>query len=195
MPEKKSLYELPVARTQAPRRGIRVRTIKMLAPVCASCQERNLRNWWERCQHNPYFSPSPRRISVPVLACVVCGEEVSPGTAFHCDQTNFEVRGSKETVQTEMVANTREVPVDEGNLSGRAVERARSKGWKMPEELGIAPMCQFQGCWNPNPKVRTSWGDYCSEVEARIIGHGQTGEAVEVHSQRKRNQQLMEVSL
>lgn len=199
-----TLAVLPVERTTKSYRGIKVRKIKMLAPRCEECQEKGLRNWWERCSHNPYFSPTPRTLSVPVLACAVCGEEVESNTAVHCGQRKYEVRGTKDSVQYEMVANTREIEISEGDLSGRRRAKQESKGWVLPETLGIAPMCEFQGCWQPLknekgkwlPGVRqTPWGNFCGDTEARIIGFAAGPEAPEVHNQPKRTSQLRSIDV
>jgi hypothetical protein len=103
-----------------------------------------------------------------------------------------------------MAPNVRSVPIDEGNRSGTAMSHQMTKGWKQPEELGIAPICEFQGCWEPlkdskgkwlTTVKRTPWGNYCSDTEARIIGFSLSGEAAEVQDQKKRRQQLRSVDL
>lgn len=193
-PKAADLVALPVAASQKQYRGIQVREVKMVAPSCEECQSKRRPRWWERCPHNPYFSKSPRTLTTVVLRCSVCDERVE-GQALHCGQSTFRQDGVEETVQYEMVANIRPVRVDEGTNSGRAVERALAKGFRWPQELGIAPMCEFPGCYEPNPSVRTSAGSYCNETEAKIVLHSMGAEAVEVFNDRIRQEQLRRVSI
>lgn len=194
--DKAGLIALDWARAgKTTRTAIPSREVKMIAPHCEPCQKKGLRNWWEKCPHNPYYSQAPRSISVPVLACSACGEEVEQGTATHCDQMSFELRGTKDKVEYENVPNTRSVPVNEAQNSGQGVPKQIAKGWKFPQDIGIAPMCEYPRCYEPNPKIRTPWGNYCTDGEARAVGLPLMGDAVEVSHDRIRMRQLRSVDI
>ena len=75
---------------------------------------------------------------------------------------------------------------------------------------GYAPMCEFRGCYEPNPKIKTQHSQlsenpnvprqrmiayYCSEVEAKEVTFKERGLSREVHNQDRRNRELEALNL
>lgn len=173
------------------------RTIKMVKPSCDTCQKSRRKDWYVNCAHQPYFDMALETVQVPVTVCDECKQPVSPEAiqpTCH-PQAAIEVTGMTEKQVRRPKLRTVEVPLSMANNSGRAVEDNKRKGFKTPEELGFAPMCQFARCYAPNPKIKTGWGDYCSREHAVWSGMNGKGEAIEVLHPEKRDSQVRAVDI
>lgn len=174
------------------------RAIKMLRPSCletdregrptGGCQsEANLpSDWWRLCLsrgHDPYIS-------------VVERTERKPKLSEPDEQGRRQVEGHEEVVWYEEHPNLAEVVVNIRVNSGQGVEKARRKGFVLPEERGLAPFCQYWGCWSQDIKVRSGrFGDYCSDAQARVVAADYMGRHLEVLQPEKREEQLASISL
>jgi hypothetical protein len=187
--------ELPFSRRGKQRLNLAWRAVKMAVPQCEICQETGKAQWWKDCPHSPYVQNVRTDIEVPQIKCMKCGKQVPEGTFSHCGTQDFEQTGTKLKPKFTPQLNTREVRIDESADSGRSLEKSRAKGWSLPSNFGFAPMCEFSRCYEPNPQIRTAWGLYCCEEEAKLVALMGDAEAVEVFDQRRRNQQLRSISL
>ena len=194
-------------RARNPRIGLR--GITMLRPICqngisdpvkhpgrGTCQSgaEVAWNWYEDCPHDPYVGVRQNRFEVPIYS-----EPHEDGS-----RTIMEM---EERVTWEPFPNFAEAVVDRRVNSGRGVERARRKGWILPEELrspaypnGIAPMCQFRSCRWQDGLVNYRNGTYCREMEARLVGSRETNEdgnlvygALPINDMRQRDAFLQKV--
>jgi hypothetical protein len=157
------------------------RTLKMVRPVCAICSvERGHELWWKNCPHQPYFS---------IL------EDVRVEFVTETNEDGEEI-----LVQTEgkpirkMRPNYSQVPYEDKIYSGRGPAWSIEHGFKDPQELGYAPLCEYYNCWTPFPKYKTGWGAYCTADQARIMNLRLEG--FPIHTDPKvRRRQLDSVSL
>lgn len=181
------------------------REVKVLWPTCKTCQEQNLPGWYRTCEHNPYVSSVREDVITPLIKCEN-GHEVVEG------ELACSVCGSAEYVQEGEVIKprfmtqpkTRGVRVDETANSGRSLDVARSKGAILPTQMGVAAMCEFSRCYNPvmdengqwlKTAVRTQWGIYCSEREAKLVRLVLGAESIEIFNVGKQAEQLQGISL
>ena len=173
------------------------RTIKMLRPICATCQrgQEVPADWWKDCTHDPYIS-------------VV---EVSEGRKKYEDLEDGTKRlvGTETIVHVEARPNWVQVPHSMRVGSMLMVDRKqRRAGFLMPEDLrsdaypdGIANPCEFRNCFLQEGVKEYVWGRFCRKIEAQLIGHDirqdSGGGALEigdgVQSQEKQLRQLAEV--
>ena len=195
VPEKKALTELKWTRRGRNRLNLAWRAVKMVVPQCDICQETQQPRWWENCEHNPYIQNVREDVVTRVIQCQVCKRDVPEGTIEHCGMQEFIQTGEVVKPKFRPQPNTREVRIDDSANSGQSFTLARNKGWKLPQDLGIAPMCEFSRCYEPNPKVHTSFGEYCCQEEAKLVALVNDREAVEIFDMRHRQQQLRNVNL
>ena len=174
------------------------RAPKMMKPVCTEHQGTTSRfGWWDQCiadGHQPYFDQTPVPVETLLLKCE-CGAEVPEGELMHCEGKDLEVVGKKERLKMQVKPRSIEVMVDKAMNSGRGIERARRKGCKDPQELGFAPICEMSRCWEPNPRIQTAWGSYCTQDHAALVYKNLVGEATELLHEGKRRDQLQSVRL
>lgn len=159
-PEALEKYNLPSGNTKSPA----IRTVKMVAPQCDvrigdstrhPCTEGPHRaDWFATCPHDPYFHEQ----EMP---------EIREDREFQEDGTYIVT--NRETVwRMRRIPNLRQVPGSPRHL-GFSISKARSRGWRFPEELGVAPFCQYQDCWSqdlPDRWVSEDYGVFCSEQHA-----------------------------
>jgi hypothetical protein len=166
------------------------RAIKMLRPICKDCQNppEHPANWYETCPHfgadrnKMYWSYSTKIIKTPVY------EEDEDG--------DLVVKEEQVKTKLVLVPNWTEVPADTAHSDGQAPRRCyEQKGFRYPEEIGLAPMCQFSGCGKAWPRIRTSLGDYCTELHAKLAVANELEINLVAHNPRIRAQQLREISL
>jgi hypothetical protein len=157
----------------------KVRTIKMIAPVCATCPKRP--GWIKDCKHDPYHS-------VQII------EDREPVTETDADGNELVVDWKVKTRRVR-APNTRQIGAHVRIGSGEEVARKQRRGWKLPPDLGYAPMCQFRDCWASNPTVKTEAGDYCSTPHAKAGLLKHRGIIEEVYDQERRAKQFSEISL
>lgn len=176
---------------------IGLRGVVMLRPICDECQDGEVAyDWFVTCEHDPYVGIREKRVEVPIYS-----EPQEDGSRI--------IERMEERVSWEPWPNFAEATVDRRVNSGNGVERARRKGWILPEELrseaypnGIAPMCQFRGCRWQDGLVHYRNGSYCREIEARIVGSRETDGAgnlvygaMPIDDERKRAAFLQKVAV
>ena len=157
------------------------RSLKMLRPVCRVCQvgDNIPRDWYKDCTHDPYLAVAETKVPVTVYEDIVDEKGEPTGTK--------KVVGVEHTVEFRVVPNWVEISLSTRVNSGRGLEMAQAKGFILPEELrtpaypdGIAPICQFRECYaqdTPEGKklLRTRWGDFCREIEAKMVAVDERG--------------------
>src|ERR1041385_6370651 len=140
-----------------PTRPMRVR--KMIAPMCkehfpGDGSINPYSNWVRKCiaaGHDPYMHAREIERVKPVL-------EERDGVTYKV--------GEEKTIEYRMDYNWREVPNELRISSGVMVAHRLRQHWKMPEDFGFAPFCEYKGCPEQNPKFRTPVGDYHNRDEA-----------------------------
>lgn len=183
------------------------RTVKMLRPVCPVCNDGDNvpQDWYKSCTHDPYMAVAEKRIPTTLYEAILDAEGNPTGEK--------RVVGQEQRAEFKPAPNWVEVALTLQVNSGRGVEVGKArKGYIEPHELrtelypdGIAPCCQFRGCYAQltpagKPLLRTRYGDFCREVEARLVGFAERGQgALEVGwnqgSIARRNSQLDEVAI
>lgn len=171
------------------------RMVKMARPVCVTttdsdgnitftgCQDptKIRAGWWESCTHEPYFSLRAMRETKPQYETLPDGRQ--------------KLVGEETVIWHEKHANLAQIPVSQRINNGRAIEHYRTLGFKFPEEIGFAPFCQFNDCWSQNLKFRGSHGDYCSEMQAKLIAADENEDKLEILNPKKRKRQLAALSV
>jgi hypothetical protein len=162
-----------------------MRCIKVFRPKCETCQRGRLTaaRWWETCEHEPYFTT----FYIPITEDETRMDE----------NGDLEVIGQKTKKIKRQVPNTGQVMLDIGANSGEGLRKAKEeKGFKEPEEMGYAPICQYRDCWTDNPSHKHArYGDYCREMELRVIAAQIQGIKLEQNIAEKRAQQLASVAI
>ena len=188
---------LPDMRPGPIRPSVVGRYIKMLRPICATCQRGPgvPEDWWKRCAHNPYISVAYQVETVRRYEDLPDGRRRLVGT---------------ETIETPYERpNWVQVPAFPRVGSGLLVQKKRRRyGFIFPEELrspeypnGIANPCEFRDCWVQEGVKEYQWGRYCRLIEAQLVGHDarmdRGGGALEIgdsqKSVEKQRKQLEEV--
>jgi hypothetical protein len=180
------------------------REVKMLRPICSTCQ-RNRKTvaieWWKRCTHNPYCQ------SVEV-------EKVE--NVYEDEVVDEKPTGRKRLVRVDTFKaweerpNWTQVSVNWRINAGHLVRRKLRGGFILPQDLrtpsypaGIAPCCEYRDCFVQSGLVEYRWGWFCRKEEAQLVGHDARmeggGGALEVgdnpKSLEKQARQLAEVPL
>ena len=198
----------PVAGAPAKLKGLRrarnlrvgLRAITMLRPICRDgCQDGAdvAPDWYLECPHDPYIGIREKRTQVPIYS-----KPLEDGSRV--------LERMEERVTWETWPNFSEAMLTMRVNSGKGVERARRRGWILPEEVrspaypnGIAPMCQFRSCQWQEGLRNYKWGTFCREIEARMVGlvavDDATGDLIygvqEVHNMAKRQGQIERVAV
>jgi hypothetical protein len=144
-----------------------MKMVKMILAKCNVCNPRGQgpRGWWETCEHDPYSSMQPMGPPKPIF------EELEDGT--------YKQVGVEELRWTKKL-NLIQIADDVKVSSGRQVQIQLERGSKFPEDLGYAPLCDYNNCWESNPKhlarqiiehegVQTVVGKYHTRDEAAIM--------------------------
>lgn len=190
MVAKKDLKIIPWERT-----GVRLanggRTQKMIQPVCpnsatgSGCETLVYGAWWLECEkagHNPYTQVEQVPHQIPTVVETEDGRKL--------------ITGHEEEIELVETVRTNQVSMSARINSGQGVEQKRFfHGWKLPEELGYAPMCEFRNCFADNPKIETRYGKYCREEEARIVIADERHVVLEVMLPEKRQDQLEGIAI
>lgn len=164
-----------------------MRGIKMSFPRHDECQaEDKGPGWWYRCEakgHQPYFTPDHYGEKIV--------EELGPPNA----DGNQEVLKTK-TIKVKIPGspNLKQIP-----LTGRhnadentAMRKARGEGCRLPEELGLAPRCQFWNCWvklNTRATDLSGNGGYCEENHRKASNADRNGTFLEQLNEKKKGVQ------
>ena len=175
------------------------RSVKMLRPICRDgCQDgaEVPWDWYASCPHDPYVGKREKRTQVPLYS-----EPHEDGSVT--------IQGMEERASWEPFPNFAEITVSTRVNSGQGVEKARRKGFILPEELrsplyprGLAPMCQFRGCQWQEGLREYRYGTFCRELEARLVAFDESDSqgdplygAMEVMREGKRQAQLDAVTV
>lgn len=158
-----------------------LRASKMVRPICNECQVGldTPINWFEKCEHDPYWSLSPKVLKTPVYETDEDGDMILKQT----------------DVRTKMlrVPNVTEVVNSARSNDGKGIEKMQKKGFKHFPEVNLAPMCEMYGCGRPWPVVRTEYGDYCTENHAKLCVADITEVKFTVNDPRVYRQELQNV--
>lgn len=145
------------------------RYIKMLRPICATCQRGHnvAEDWWRSCTHEPHIA-------------------VGYKTEVHRRYEDLE-DGSRKLVGTDTIEvpferpNWVQVPLMNRIGGGRLVDKKRLRyGFILPEDLrsaeypnGIANPCEYRDCFWQEDIKEYRWGRFCRRREAQLFGHDQ----------------------
>ena len=175
------------------------REIKMLRPICSTCEDAVggakflPSGWWNDCEHDPYISYVEVPQQVPVY------EDTDDG--------------AKKLIRTETIVSTvgrpnwTSVTQAKGFNSGKGPEMALRKGFIYPQQLrsplfpeGISRRCQFRECYEGEGLKKYNSGWFCRELEAKLVRSSDTSKVMEVgvfsaDSDAKREQQLEEIKV
>ena len=156
------------------------REIKMLAPRCDVCDEgiNTPKGWAETCEHEPFVTLVPIERRQTLYEDVIGKDGKPTGTK--------RATGQETLVDYVVRPNWVSITLSRGVNSGRGVEKAKRKGFIMPEDVrceaypnGIKPRCEFSGCFAEDIKPYKN-GNYCRELEAAYVylaeGEGRTWE-------------------
>jgi hypothetical protein len=145
-----------------------LKMVKMVQARCNKCNPRGQgkRGWWDSCPHNPYVTVREEQIVIPTL------EQTEDGRTLKTGET-IEIEYHEEP-------NWKQVADDPKVSSGRMVQIQKERGSKFPEELGYPSICDYNNCWELNPKIRaqrviehegvqTIVGNYHTRDEAAIM--------------------------
>lgn len=164
------------------------RSIKMVEPICADCQEvagGAPLGWWMKCVHNPYYTIEDVPVKTPII------EEVADEATGVVEKL---ITGSKTKLVRKESPNLKQVAFETRINSGEGVKMAQDNGCILPEAIGYKPYCQFGDCWNQNLRVRSpQFGDYCSELHCKVVIADSTGMALEVLDVKAREEQLRSI--
>ena len=147
------------------------REIKMLRPICDTCQRGKAPMlWWKTCPHNPYVSAVPVEVTEPKYETeVVDGKET--GRKKLVGQDKY-IRWEERPNWVQISHNMR---INSMALVGR---KQRNNGFIFPHELrspeypdGIADPCEFRDCFIQTDLMDTRWGKFCRKTEAQLVGH------------------------
>jgi hypothetical protein len=171
-----------------------IRAIKMAQPICEICQtveairdESPIRwTWMKDCEHGPqgmgpYWSFSPKVINTPKIVEDEDGEFVLDSVA----------------TRTKMVLmpNIVEIPITMGFESGEGLQKAAHHGFKVLSDIGLAPMCEMYGCGKAWPLVGTDFGNYCTEIHAKLCIADAEGVLLIINNPKKRSEQLRSLNV
>ena len=166
------------------------RTIKMVMPVCSTCQHGKVPdNWAERCPHDPYYATTaiPHEEPPPVEEIL---DPEGKGTG------RFKITGEPEVwYEYKKELNFTQVPFNIRIDSRRGVQMGQAGGFKFVEDFGVAPFCQYRGCWSQELTVRhPQYGNYCSEMHAKLVVADTLGIPIQQDSDRLQ-EQLAKIAL
>lgn len=161
-PERKPAFLKNIKRTRVARFGHK--RVKMLQPRCDECQTAEApRDWYLACDHDPFVSVREMRREVPIYT------EPDENGEVMIDRV-------EEKISFIPWPNLVQVSVWNTINSGEGIERAKARGYIFPEDLrspafpsGVAPMCEFQGCFWQHDLKGFRDGVFCREDEARVI--------------------------
>ena len=180
--------------------------IKMMYPACDAqkmavlglaegdaCQHsQNIHaGWWDSCErkgHRPYYTPVTQTRRTPKFKQ---GEQAHEQVLIGYEE---------EIVTVSWEPNLKQISRNERINSDAGPEMYRAIGYRMPEELGVAPFCEYRECWAQDNLVRTEYGVFCSKDQARMVGAEVQGVRLEIFTQTpegqsKREKQLREIAL
>lgn len=152
-PKKQKVYVRPSRATL----NRPLKMVKLVQPRCKKCNPggKGRYEWWLKCTHDPYVTTHEEYITIPKL------EEQPDGRILKV--------GEDTEVEYHIEPNMKQVADDEKVASGRMVKIQMERGAKFPEELGYAPICDYNNCWEPNPSFHTRRGNFHTRDEAAIM--------------------------
>jgi hypothetical protein len=181
---KEALKKVPASPTAASSASVG-RSMKMCSPHCSICQVPNAPlNWYMFCEHEPYITKTERPVRTPVVE----DDPDVPGQKI--------VTGEKTKLVYTETPNFTQVTVDVRVDAGNGFRIARECGFKLPEEMGFAPFCQYRDCWKQDLPVKTSQhGSYCSEIHAKLVIAHMLEILLDATSDKRREEQLARISV
>jgi len=159
------------------------RELKMLRPICATCEDAAggavylEPGWYLTCEHDPYVSVAERKTERPVYEDEI--EDDKP-------------TGRKRITGTETISefvptpNWVSVTHASGMNKGKGIDRALRRGFIYPQQLrspaypeGIKMRCMFRECYREDiQQFKNGW--FCREVEAKLVKVSDSEETWEV---------------
>lgn len=182
-----------------PRAGLGAggRTVKLLRAVCHSCQPEQIFDvsWVPGCLakgHDPFYTDVEN-----VETRNVYEEELDTSGR---STGRRRVTGTEQHVWITRQPNTDQIELSIRINSGQAVDwRLDSGAWIKPENHPtdpLLPFCQYVGCWSQDIRYRTRHGEYCSEMQAKMVQADELGKPrLEVVNEQKRAEQFASMSL
>jgi hypothetical protein len=155
-----------------PRRATRMsahgREIKMLRPICKTCEDtaggtKFMRSgWWNDCTHDPYIGYSELQVKENVYETDDDGRKI--------------LTGQKTVVHPRGKPNWVSISQDAGINSGRGPDWALRRGFIFPQQLrselfprGIKRRCNFRECYQEDLRHYDGVGWFCSPEEAALV--------------------------
>lgn len=122
------------------------------------CEQDWIRNWWNRCPHDPYFQHTVVKVRHPIIPDRLDGRRI--------------ITGYEEEEEELLQPRWHEVLLQVGQGQKEWDSVTLYKGWKLPEEMGYYPTCEFYGCMVDDPaliKNQIGNGMFCSFEHARLV--------------------------
>lgn len=170
-------------------RGSGVTEIRFLAPAPDNCQlVYRHPHWWQWCNHkvddgtNLYWTTTDTELDVPVIDVREDGKRIRTGTEVQ--------------LITSTVPNITGVPFSNPRInSGKSMGNAIDRGYKHLRELGYRDACEYANCFSQTDLIQTSYGQYCTVEQARLVAAEVEGIPIEALDARRRSFQLRELPL
>lgn len=159
------------------------REIKMLRPICKTCEDEAggvkylPRGWMAQCSHDPFVSYSQMEKKVPVYE-----DDLDPQGR----RTGRKKLKTTETVIEEVATpNWVSISQSAGINSGKGPDQALRDGFIFPQQLrsplwpeGIKRRCQFRDCFAEDIKHYPGVGWFCRDEEAAMVYASDSEETV-----------------
>lgn len=129
---------------------------------CMQVYKKNNHGVWDiaKCEslgHDPWHTDIRKRIVDDII-----------------DPETGEVTEERTRIIREKRLNIIQVSDNPRHTNGTEVQLALAKGCRFLEDFGIESPCEFRNCTKPK-RVKTRYGDFCSERHARLVGADRRG--------------------
>ncbi len=153
-----------------------IRMAKPFCPVTTNMDDPGIKNGTKKYDHNGSCQERFKfnnQGKWDVEKCVELGHDPFYTTFRKVSEENIVgedgiVTGKREVVINERRLNIVQVSDNPRHSNGMDVQLELAKGSKFLEDFGIESPCEFRNCVKPK-KVKTRYGDYCSERHARLV--------------------------
>lgn len=169
--------------------GRKVRTVKMVQPICQKSCSKQGWGWWSKCPHEPYTS----------LQLV---------NDFDATQTEdadgyITVEDKGTSTLYRKILNIRQIGVHERMRSKMGVQASLARGYKQIGEFGLKTLdgkkvervCEYNNCYEANPTIKTEAGHYCKQSHAKAALLKERGLIEEVFDKEKQRRQFNEIPI